>query len=61
MIITKAYAQKLIREGKARHGGYMLTDEGALSDYYAIIDRSDTCRTDHYHVSPNTREYSKTK
>jgi hypothetical protein len=41
MIISKKYAQKLVREGKAKI-------EGRTTDGYIIITRYDLQRTDHY-------------
>lgn len=43
MIISKSYAEKLIRAGKADHIGYCLHD----GDRYAVINRNDKQRTDH--------------
>jgi len=52
MIITKKYAQKLVREGKARLEG-RITDQPRWADrhtghIYRIVIRHDKCRVDHY-------------
>ncbi len=43
MIISKSYAEKLVRSGKADHVGYCLRNDNR----YAIINRYDLQRTDH--------------
>ena len=53
MIISKKHAQGLIKQGKAVHGGYTRDSDS----YYAIIDRLDMQRTDHYYVNPASQEY----
>jgi hypothetical protein len=53
MLISKQYARRLIKQGKAAHGGYT---RNAVC-YYAIIDRYDKQRTDHYYVAPDSKEY----
>ncbi len=46
MIITKKYAQKLIRQGKARIATTLKPDEHGV--IYVAVDRLDIQRTDHY-------------
>lgn len=43
MIITRGYAKKLIRQGKAMIAGHV----GEGSSEYTVVDRYDLCRTDH--------------
>jgi len=45
MIISKKYAEKLIRDGKAEHVGDC--QERGANWYHAVINRLDKCRTDH--------------
>ena len=51
MVISKKYAQKLIKGGKARIIGRTTTaptwDERAYGETYIIVDRSDLQRVDH--------------
>ena len=52
MIITRKYAMRLVREGKARIDG-RTTDQARWSDCdngktYRIVERLDVQRTDHY-------------
>jgi hypothetical protein len=48
MIISKAYAQKLIKAGKATAGnGDTCTDNGRV---YQIVTRVDIHRVDHYEL-----------
>jgi len=46
MIISKNYALRLIREGKARKAGKLEPDDRYR--VYVIIDRLDLQRVDHY-------------
>jgi len=46
MIISKSYALKLVREGKARIEGKCFDDGWT----YVIVTRFDLQRTDHYRV-----------
>ena len=55
MVISEKHAKRLIREGKATHGGYAQARE---SLYYAIVDRHDQSCTDHYYVRSWSREYA---
>ncbi len=45
MIITKTYAKKLVKAGKARIEGYLTELDG---EQYMIVTRFDLQRTDHY-------------
>ena len=47
MIIAKAYASRLIKQGKARKSGGTTTKDGIR---YDIIDRLDRQRVDHYEI-----------
>lgn len=53
MIITRQYAQRLIRQGKARTNG-MTTggDKWPNEPHYVIVDRLDKHRVDHYLAQP---------
>jgi len=52
MIITKRYAQRLVREGKARLGGQTVRNgtwrDRYMGQVYRILDRLDLQRVDHY-------------
>ena len=52
MVISKKYAQKLVREGKARIVGRTTTattwDDRAYGDIYRVVNRLDIQRVDHY-------------
>jgi len=48
MIISKKYALRLIREGKARKVGKLKPDPNDRYRVYVIVDRLDLQRTDHY-------------
>ena len=55
MIITKKYAQRLVREGKAILEDGRTTDQSRWQDRYMgktyqIVTRYDLQRTDHYEV-----------
>ena len=56
MIISRQYGRKLVREGKAWISGYM-AENRELGLYYAILNRKDIGRTDHYYVPANSKEY----
>ena len=45
MIITKEYADRLIKQGRAAVSGRTVSENGV---YYVIVDRYDLQRTDHY-------------
>ena len=48
MIITKNYAKKLVKQGKAKETGYII---GNTEDSkFMVVDRFDKQRTDHYLV-----------
>ena len=47
MIISKKYADRLIRKGKAVETALVTTENG---DTYQAIDRLDRQRVDHYRV-----------
>lgn len=44
MIITRSYAKRLVREGKAVEDGYTIDD----GQRYQIVTRYDIQRVDHY-------------
>ena len=46
MIISKNYALRLIRQGKAAKGG---TTTDSVGNRYIVLDRYDLARTDHYY------------
>ncbi len=53
MIISKAYAQRLVREGKAKIEDTRTTDQPrwedrAMGKTYRVVTRYDVQRTDHY-------------
>jgi hypothetical protein len=54
MEITRAYAKKLVREGKARFSGIDGTEKGSLSKadgwIWGHIDRQDLNRVDCYRI-----------
>jgi hypothetical protein len=52
MIISKKYAQFLIRTGRATYGGLVNQDGtyGESGDYYMIVNRLDKQRTDRYFI-----------
>jgi hypothetical protein len=56
MIIKEKYAKELIRRGKARRVGYVAKNH-TMGHYYAIVERIDLNRTDHYYIRGNSREY----
>ena len=54
MIISKRYAQKLVREGKATIEGRTTTGNywgDSIGTIYTIVIRHDLQRTDHYKVT----------
>jgi hypothetical protein len=56
VIISEGYAKRLIREGDADRVGWTAYDASRCI-YYAIINRNDIRRTDHYQVRSNSREF----
>ena len=55
MIITKKYAKRLVREGKAKLEDGQVTDQARwqeryMGKVYQIVTRYDLQRTDHYEV-----------
>ncbi len=50
MIISRAHARRLVRADKAAEGG-MIEDPRCMGEYLIIVDRHDSCRTDHYEAT----------
>ena len=50
MIISRAYARKLVRADKAIEGG-MVADPRCMGEYLVIVDRYDLCCVAHYEAT----------
>ena len=59
MTLSRRYLRSLVTDNKAEIVGYVCQDaeHGVGSNYYAIVERSDIDRTDHYRIPGSSPEY----